>query len=60
VTLAFDRWTSAEPPQILVALTTVGLPGGSGRLRLPDWLPKATATWRARSVFILPVRFETS
>jgi hypothetical protein len=57
VTLAFDRWTSAEPPQILVALTTVGLPGGSGRLRLPDWLPKATATWRARSIFISEAKF---
>jgi hypothetical protein len=58
ITMTFDRWTAAEPPQVLVALTTVGLPGGSGRLELLPWLPQATATWRPRSVFIIAARFE--
>lgn len=55
-TLTFDGWTRAEPPRVVVTLTTVGLPGGEGRLRLPDWLPQATTTWRARSVFVVAPR----
>jgi hypothetical protein len=58
VRLLFDNWTAAEPPPILVTLTTVGLPGGEGRLRLPAWLPQATTTWRARSVFVVSVPLE--
>jgi hypothetical protein len=57
VRLTFDRWTE-RTPSILITLTTVGLPGGSGRLKLPSWLPQATATWRARSVFISEVRID--
>ena len=54
--LTFDKWIGTEAPRILVALTTVGLPGGTGRLKLLPWLPQATATWRARSVFISEVK----
>jgi hypothetical protein len=39
-----------------VVLTSRGLPGGSGPLNLPAWLPQERATWRARSVFIVPVK----
>jgi hypothetical protein len=56
--MTFDRWTAADPPQILIVLTTVGLPGGSGRLKLLPWLPQATATWRPRSVFIVAAKFD--
>jgi hypothetical protein len=57
ITMTFDRWTAADAPQILLALTTVGLPGGSGRLELLPWLPQATTTWRPRSVFIVAASF---
>jgi hypothetical protein len=56
VKLMFDRWPTAAPPPILVTLTTLGLPGGTGRLRLPAWLPQETATWRARSVYVVGVK----
>ncbi len=58
VKLMFDPWTAAEPPPVVVTLTTLGLPDGAGRLRLPAWLPQATTTWRARSVFVVGVRPE--
>jgi len=58
VRLMFDRWGDRSASPILVTLTTLGLPGGTGRLKLPAWLPQATATWRARSVFISEVRYD--
>jgi hypothetical protein len=58
VRLLFGPSAAREPPRILVTFTTVGLPGGDGRLKLPSWLPQGTATWRARSVFITEARFE--
>ena len=58
VRLLFDRWGERGPDPILVTLTTLGLPGGTGRLKLPAWLPQATATWRARSVFIKDIKVE--
>jgi hypothetical protein len=38
-----------------VAVLTRGLPGGSGPLGLPAWLPQERVAWRARTVSILPV-----
>ncbi len=55
VRLLFEHWGDRSAQPILVTLTTLGLPGGTGRLKLPAWLPQHTATWRARSVFIVPV-----
>ncbi len=57
VKLMFDRWPTVTPPPVHVIVTTLGLPGGTGRLRLPAWLPQETATWRARSVFVVRPKF---
>jgi hypothetical protein len=57
VKLMFDRWPTVTPPPVHVILTTLGLPGGTGRLRLPAWLPQETATWRARSVYVVSPKF---
>jgi Peptidase family M28 len=40
-----------------VAIMTRGLPGGTGALGLPPWMPQDRVAWRARSVSILPVSF---
>ena len=39
-----------------VVITSRGLPGGTGPLQLPAWLPQERATWHARSQFIMPVK----
>ena len=39
-----------------LVFTSRGLPGGTGPLQLPAWLPQERATWRARSQFIVPVK----
>jgi hypothetical protein len=57
VKLTFNNWPSTQPPPIFVTFTTLGLPGGAGRLRLPSWLPQAKTTWRARSVYLTDVKY---
>lgn len=45
----------AALPDTRVAVLTQGLPGGSGPLRLPPWMPRDRVAWRARTVSILPL-----
>jgi hypothetical protein len=47
--------TATALSETAVVLTTSGLPGGAGPMRLPGWLPVERATWQARSVYVLPV-----
>jgi hypothetical protein len=47
--------TASSLMETAVVLTTSGLPGGAGPMRLPGWLPLERATWQARSVYVLPV-----
>jgi hypothetical protein len=54
VRMTVDRSAAAELSHALVVLTMPGLPGGEGPRRLPPWLPQETATWTARSIFVLP------
>ena len=58
VRLGFDSGATAAQAMTggAVMLTSRGLPGGSGPLGQPDWLPRAQATWRARSIWIMPLR----
>jgi peptidase M28-like protein len=54
---AFDEGVTREAlAGTVVVLTSRGLPGGTGPLQLPAWLPQERATWRARSHFVLPVK----
>jgi hypothetical protein len=54
---AFDAGVTQDALSgTVVVITSRGLPGGSGPLQLPPWLPQERATWRARSQFIVPVK----
>ena len=53
--LEFDGLEAGALRGSAVVLSVTGLPGGTGRLRLPAWLPKAHTTWIARSQFIVPL-----
>ena len=53
--LTFDPLPPDALNGAVVVVTVTGLPGGQGRLRLPDWLPQERAAWQARSHFVLPV-----
>ncbi len=55
VKMTFDKLRPGALDNTVVVVTVTGLPGGTGRLRLPEWLPQERATWWARSQFILPV-----
>jgi hypothetical protein len=47
--------TASSLSETAVVLTTPGLPGGAGPMRLPGWLPVERTTWQARSVYVVPV-----
>ena len=54
---AFDAGVTQDAlASTALIVTSRGLPGGTGPLQLPSWLPQERATWRARSQFIVPVK----